>query len=155
MDDYRLQAKIYRPPHYSSSLDIPEQPKEYAGLVYHLKGGHGITYLDVWDGDGDTPDALHLSSHGIGGWEYSSSPPSNQEIRQWLVEDENAARGKNLKMRSQVEIDTFLITSASLTTIHAFLDSRNDASKYLRAGRHEQLFSLELKPMIEQIAGKE
>ncbi|KNZ79546.1 DNA polymerase zeta catalytic subunit [Termitomyces sp. J132] len=103
MDDHELPAKIYQPPHYSSSLDIPERPKEYAGLVYRLKGGHGITHLDPWDDDGDAFDLFLLSSHGIGGWEYSSSPPSNKEIRRWLVEDEGATRNNNSKMKSQIQ----------------------------------------------------
>lgn len=119
MDDHGLQLQVYRPPYYSSLPDVPERPKEYAGLLYHLKGGHGITHLDAWDddGNGDAFNALHLTCHALGGWEYSSSPPSNKEIRRWLLQDESDTCSKDLKLRSQVELVAFIIAIALLSII--------------------------------------
>ncbi|KAG6875156.1 hypothetical protein C0992_004959 [Termitomyces sp. T32_za158] len=99
MDDYGLHFKVYRHPYYSSFPDVPERSKEYAGLVYHLKGGHGITHLDAWEDDGKR-DVFDVSSPALGGWEYSSSPPSNKAIRRWLAEDCSIT----MKPRSQVEL---------------------------------------------------
>ncbi|KAG6899937.1 hypothetical protein C0993_005137 [Termitomyces sp. T159_Od127] len=137
MDDHGLHLKVYQSPYYSSLHDIPERPKEYAGLVYHIKGGHGITHLHAWvdDGNSDAFDVLLPSSPVLCGWEYSSSPPSNKEIRRWLIEDEKATCSKNLKLRSQVELVTFLIIIATLkifqiqgttpANIYGFIDTPN------------------------------
>lgn len=42
---YSIPAKIYQVPYYSIESDAPERPREYAGLVYDLRGGVGISYL--------------------------------------------------------------------------------------------------------------
>ncbi|KAG6851054.1 hypothetical protein H0H93_002946 [Arthromyces matolae] len=90
LDEHGLQAHIYKPPHYSSSPDVPERPKEYAGLVFKLKGGHGITHIDSWEDDGEELDGTWLSSEGVAGWEYASAPPSAKETQKWLAESMNA-----------------------------------------------------------------
>ncbi|KAG6857570.1 hypothetical protein H0H87_000169 [Tephrocybe sp. NHM501043] len=103
LDGHGLQAKVYRPPHYSSSPDISERPREYAGLLYHLKGGRGITHLDAWNESNVDHNISPLSSEGIGGWEYSSLPPSAREIRRWLVSDQSASGTERSKLKSQIE----------------------------------------------------
>jgi len=48
IEQYNIQSKVYRDPHYSKEIDAPEKPKEYAGLLYHLKGGQGPGILEEW-----------------------------------------------------------------------------------------------------------
>ncbi|KAG6842201.1 hypothetical protein C0991_000171 [Blastosporella zonata] len=103
LDEHGVQAKIYRPPHYSSSPDIPERPREYAGLSFHLKGGQGITHLDAWSESSDGDDVSQLSCQGIGGWEYSSLPPHVKDIRRWLAKNQCISGTRHLKMKSQIE----------------------------------------------------
>lgn len=104
---FGLASKIYQAPYYSNDSDIPEIPKEFAGLVYRLKGGQGIATLEEWStdkgNDGDnSPDVLHcLNSTGIGGWEYAGHPPSVKEVRLSLNCGEKKKRAKEV-LRSQV-----------------------------------------------------
>ena len=85
-----LPSKIYPAPFYSRDEDIPEQSKEYAGLVYRLKGGKGIASLEEWYANGHDLEQrqataeLQLNSIGVGGWEYANHPPSVKEIRRSL-----------------------------------------------------------------------
>jgi len=104
---FGLASKIYQAPHYSNDSDIPEIPKEFAGLVYRLKGGQGIATLEEWSTDkgnegGNSPDVLHrLNATGIGGWEYASHPPSVKEVRVSLNCRAKEKRAKEVS-RSQV-----------------------------------------------------
>ena len=50
MERYDVPSKIYRDPFYSNVSDVPEKPREYAGLVFHLKGNDNITDLEDWKG---------------------------------------------------------------------------------------------------------
>ncbi|KAF8078614.1 hypothetical protein FPV67DRAFT_1465830 [Lyophyllum atratum] len=106
LDDYDVPRKIYRPPHYSLISDVPERPKEYAGLLFRLKGGEGITHLDIWDDSvQSTVQSEWLSpllSTGIGGWEYASSPPSVKEVKRWLAVNKGGSPMAR-KMQSQIE----------------------------------------------------
>ncbi|KAG6911957.1 hypothetical protein DXG01_000205 [Tephrocybe rancida] len=103
LDEHGLHNRLYQPPHYSSSPDIPERPKEYAGLLFHLKGGNGITHLEAWNAVDDAHEVSQLASQGIGGWEYSSLPPCAKDIRRWLAENQDTSRTRQLKMKSQIE----------------------------------------------------
>ncbi|GAW03633.1 DNA polymerase zeta catalytic subunit [Lentinula edodes] len=38
IEDFGLKSRIYRAPYYSNEKDAPLRPREYAGLVYNLKG---------------------------------------------------------------------------------------------------------------------
>jgi DNA polymerase zeta len=111
---YGIPDKIYRDPHYSRETDAPEKPREYAGLLYHLKGGKGLGILQDWNSTSDISKAIHertnISLEGIqlpnvGGWEYASCPPSVKESRKWLHSDAArlAAEKKPTTQRSQVK----------------------------------------------------
>ncbi|KAI0732391.1 hypothetical protein C8Q72DRAFT_874307 [Fomitopsis betulina] len=88
--EYGIPNKIYPSPHYSKASDAPERPREYAGLVFHLKGGMGLDTLEEWAGS--TLDNIgyvgkgkrRLDPTGVTGWEYASAPPSAREVRRWL-----------------------------------------------------------------------
>jgi hypothetical protein len=91
-DQYHIQSKTYRDPYYSKESDAPEKPREYAGLLYRLKGGRGLGVLEEWHEATsqrgklyNTGQALQpLEAAGISGWEFSSSPPSLREAQKWL-----------------------------------------------------------------------
>lgn len=104
----QLPSKIYQAPYYSKDEDIPELPKEYAGLLYRLKGGQGIATLEEWSTSEYDHGSQHLKSippleaSGVGGWEFASHPPSVREIRNSLhLLDDEFIRSKVVK--SQVK----------------------------------------------------
>lgn len=108
-----MPDKVYRDPHYSRENDAPEKPREYAGLLYHLKGGDGLGVLQDWDVTLDTSKVPHerlkfsaegAKSANISGWEYASCPPSVRESKRWLNSDaaKNATEDKRPTRRSQV-----------------------------------------------------
>jgi DNA polymerase zeta len=107
MRNYGIPDKIYRDPYYSNETDVPERPKEFAGLVYNLKGG-GLKYLEQWHG-GST-DKISRILRGkyhpsrIYGWEYASNPPGVREVKKWLRSDagERQDVSSPSKERSQV-----------------------------------------------------
>ncbi|KAF9568379.1 hypothetical protein CPC08DRAFT_402859 [Agrocybe pediades] len=108
---FGLPSKVYQPPYYSKDNDVPDAPKEYAGLVYRLKGGTGIATLEEWStplvsGLMKASPATFLDSAGVGGWEYAGDPPSVKEVRRFLRK-ERASKGRSLafraKLTSQIE----------------------------------------------------
>ncbi|GBE80756.1 DNA polymerase zeta catalytic subunit [Sparassis crispa] len=113
LDDHNLQSKVYRDPYYSLVSDTPERPREYAGLVFNLKGGDGLTILEDWVPDLDSPaseDAVasrqttKLDPTGVTGWEYTGFPPSIKQVRRWLHGQENTqAVDTRVKQPSQIE----------------------------------------------------
>lgn len=110
LDGFNVPNKIYRAPYYSIPNDAPDKAREYAGLVYHLRGGD---YLEDWVATYDEEEELgkwpsrhnaQLDPAGVGGWEYASRPPSIKEVKLWLASDDGKVQTKapKLKMRSQV-----------------------------------------------------
>ena len=116
MDEYAIPNKIYRDAYYSNESDAPDNPREYAGLLYHLKGGEGLNTLEEWMSEKSkvvTSNAIaktkgkgkvttrygHITS---GGWEYASCPPSHREIKKWLTTDAGRRPVKKSKIPSQV-----------------------------------------------------
>jgi hypothetical protein len=87
IESHGLPRRVYRAPWYSDPEDAPETAREYAGLVYHLKGGEGLDTLANWQ---IHPDLTALDSYSqpawlpCNGWEYNGQPPSNREARRWL-----------------------------------------------------------------------
>lgn len=116
IEAYGLPKKIYRDPFYSNPGDVPYRPREYAGLVYHLKGdANRLSTLEGWQTNtldplstGDKPRII-----SPGGWEFSGCPPSRRRIKVWL-KDNPPTVGKRAKMRSQV--------SFSRNCLYAILD---------------------------------
>lgn len=78
----------YRSPFYSVSEDLPERPREYAGLIFDLTQGSGTTFLPPWVGDGRTAKMEPLHPESICGWEYASWPPSRRRIAAWLKNEQ-------------------------------------------------------------------
>ncbi|KAL0565597.1 DNA polymerase zeta [Marasmius crinis-equi] len=114
--DYGLPNRIYKAPHYSNELDAPAGPREYAGLVFELKGGDGIANLEEWVSRTDEQpqdSSLTMASNPsrplplscfVGGWEYAGSPPSVKEVKKWLSSPEGAIVTKSRpNFRSQIK----------------------------------------------------
>lgn len=113
-----LPSKIYQDPHYSRANDVPERPWEFAGLVYRLKKGDGLSALDEWEPSSTTaPPVKNASAEdrnmfqdrfdrtGVGGWEYASTPPSVREVRRWLTSTTQARVREKPQARSQASRD--------------------------------------------------
>ncbi|KAI0669901.1 hypothetical protein C8Q78DRAFT_976102 [Trametes maxima] len=108
-DQVGIPRKVYRDPYYSRESDAPERPREYAGLVFHLKGGVGISTLEEWkEEDADPPGAGHLprrlNSAGIWGWEYASSPPSIKQVRKWLEQQGSSTSPQSSRTKDSSQI---------------------------------------------------
>ena len=96
-EDHGIPNKVYQEVYYSKEVDAPDNAKEYAGILFRIRGGTGLSVLEEWDGE-DKPPMPGLPKRkkgplrlprmiGIEGWEYNRCPPSRREIRSWLVEN--------------------------------------------------------------------
>jgi DNA polymerase zeta len=114
-----LPNKVYQDPHYSRAEDVPERPWEFAGLVYRLKKGDGLSALEEWEpsstaeplaGNASAEDRNVFEDRfdrtGVGGWEYASAPPSVGEVRRWLTSTTQARLCEKPKARSQASGDS-------------------------------------------------
>ncbi|KAH9944384.1 uncharacterized protein BXZ73DRAFT_87292 [Epithele typhae] len=107
-DRYNIPSKVYRDPWYSKESDAPDKPREFAGLVFHLKGGEGVANLEEWQatlGSESKSSLSHTLSHrGVSGWEFAGAPPSVRQVRKWLQEDKVRASQRTAKDTSQASI---------------------------------------------------
>lgn len=92
LDAYDIPNKIYQDAWYSKAIDAPEAPREYAGLLYYLKGGNGLNILEEWGSGGSQGRKAEININRrwkslvpSAGWEYASSPPSLREAKRWLT----------------------------------------------------------------------
>ena len=96
-DDHGIPSKVYQEVYYSKEADAPDHAKEYAGILFRIRGGTGLSALEEWVGEDKTPIPGLLKRQkgpsrlpkivGIGGWEYAQCPPSRREIQSWLIEN--------------------------------------------------------------------
>ena len=96
-DDHGIPNKVYQEVYYSKEADAPDHAKEYAGILFRIHGGTGLSTLEEWDGEDKTPVPGLLNRQkgplrlprivGTGGWEYNQCPPSRREIQSWLIEN--------------------------------------------------------------------
>jgi DNA polymerase zeta len=113
-----LPSKIYQDPHYSRARDVPERPWEFAGLLYRLEKGDGLSALEEWEPSSTTTPLVKDASTedrnmfqdrfdrtGVGGWEYASTPPSVREVRRWLTSTTQARVREKPQARSQASGD--------------------------------------------------
>ncbi|KZT02722.1 uncharacterized protein LAESUDRAFT_399797 [Laetiporus sulphureus 93-53] len=113
VDDFAIPSKVYIDPHYSRASDAPERPREYAGLVFNLKGGKGLSVLEDWDSGSNGPSSASLvsssptlsNSSRIHGWEYASCPPSAKEVRQWLRDHPRTHNSAPTSVKKHSQID--------------------------------------------------
>jgi hypothetical protein len=136
LSKYNLPSKNYRAPYYSVAEDVPDKTREYAGLIFQITGGHGISYLEDWhrtdqaDSEPSHEDTHPLQCIAVEGWEYASSPPSPKQIKQWLIWKGREKRpAHHLKEQSQVKL-SFTICDTYLTFHGA--DRRSYSGKHIR-----------------------
>ncbi|KIK47777.1 hypothetical protein CY34DRAFT_73289 [Suillus luteus UH-Slu-Lm8-n1] len=134
---YGIPRRVYRNPYYSKRADAPEHPREYAGLLYHLKGGEGLNTLDQWKSHGSQ---LHTgrtrrwkATYLSWGWEYAALPPSKNQVKKWLKENP-----VQLTTRAKIEGSTQMNYHGAKSTPHVRSDSNT------RTAQHMSLFSLEI-----------
>ncbi|KAK0502919.1 hypothetical protein EDD18DRAFT_1345761 [Armillaria luteobubalina] len=132
-----IPSKIYRTPHYSKEIDAPERPREYAGLVYHLKGGEGTKKLPAWEPIKSENSLVEAGD--VQGWEYAGHPPSMASVRAWLKSDEGKVliSGKNNRLRSQIEGPT-------QANVYNFKTTPVDTGSVSRERPDMTVFSLEV-----------
>lgn len=106
--EYNVPSRIYRNPYYSHFDDAPSRPREYAGLVYRLKGGNGLDTLSDWENSAGLAHGIGLAPGrtfdplGIGGWEYAGFPPNKKGVQRWLLENPILPPPKPVVSHSQV-----------------------------------------------------
>lgn len=123
IDHYGIPSKIYRDPYYSKESDAPERPREYAGLVFHLKGGDGIANLEEWKPHEDAPTTrglppMPLSRTGVGGWEYAGVPPSVKEVRKWLQEYKGKHEARRARKKDSSQVRFMLAPRGHRKSLH-------------------------------------
>jgi len=114
LESHGLPSKVYQDPHYSKAEDVPERPWEFAGLVYHLKKGDGLSVFQEWEpssaveplqknGLSEDRNVFEdwFDRTGVSGWEYASAPPSVREVRKWLTSTTRAQPCEKPQSRSQ------------------------------------------------------
>ncbi|KAG2154856.1 hypothetical protein DEU56DRAFT_770809 [Suillus clintonianus] len=142
IETYGVPRRVYRDPYYSKRADAPEHPREYAGLLYHLKGGEGLDTLDHWKSHGSqfhTGRAVRpvKGTYMSWGWEYAALPPSKTRVIKWLKENPARLTAK-AKMHSQIEGGTQMNPYGVKSMPHVRSDSNT------RVAQHMSLFSLEV-----------
>jgi DNA polymerase zeta len=107
IEDHGLQRRVYRSPWYSDPEDSPDGPREYAGLLYHLKGGEGLDTLSGWQTDANIAVMPVSPTYAAsGGWEFAGTPPSASQTKIWLnrVKEQQELVRKLRAYRSQVKV---------------------------------------------------
>ncbi|KAG9311253.1 hypothetical protein JVU11DRAFT_8337 [Chiua virens] len=140
LEQFGLSRRIYRDPFYSKKADVPDGPREYAGLVYRLKGGGGLDTLEEWQAkESHISSACQVTRLSVpcSGWEYASIPPSLRQVRKWL--EENPLKpSRPVKDTSQIAGRTQIngLGYESLPQKRSELNTRD--------GQHMTLFSMEV-----------
>lgn len=116
LEQHGLHGKLYQRPYYSNPDDAPEFVREYAGLVFDLRGEYDV------HGMGEDPVTIDVfqqqsvdSTFGITGWEFAGTPPTLNKTRRWLEETKNVA-AMNSQETSQV-IQSFRLFLMTLIAI--------------------------------------
>ncbi len=108
-DKCSIPSKIYRDPWYSKESDAPERPREYAGLVFHLKGGEGIGNLEDWKSGESASSASGeparpLDPTGVRGWEYAGIPPTVRQVRKWLKVQKGRLDARTVRIKDSSQV---------------------------------------------------
>lgn len=112
----QLPFKNYQSPFYSNEEDIPEKPREFAGLLYRLKGGKGISslgeFITVREDQVGQTSCTQPQFVTQPGWEYAALPPSRKLVKRWLEREKRPQKQTFRKaFPSQVRPRIFCVTS--------------------------------------------
>ncbi|KAI9569796.1 hypothetical protein HD554DRAFT_2087438 [Boletus coccyginus] len=136
LEHFGLPRRIYRDPFYSKKADVPDGPREYAGLVYRLKG-RGLDTLEEWQASENHVPSSSKASAPCSGWEYASTPPSVRQVKKWLEE--------NPLMPNKPATDNSQIAGRTPSNGYGWDPLQAKRSELnTREGQHMTLFSLEL-----------
>ncbi|EIN13737.1 hypothetical protein PUNSTDRAFT_117429 [Punctularia strigosozonata HHB-11173 SS5] len=118
MADCGIPSKLYQPPWYSREDDASDMAQEFAGLMFHVKGGHGIGTLDEWQYSSTPrlPLESGISVFGLAyaqGWEYAGVPPSVKETRRWLTKHPPTAPRHSRYSRARTQRNGGAITQVN------------------------------------------
>lgn len=122
-EDHRIPDKVYQEVYYGKEADAPDCAKEYAGILFRIRGGTGLSALDEWDEE-DEASIFGLLERkkgpfqlpriiGIAGWEYNQCPPSRREIRNWLLENRVQTKTGERKDRWASQVNCWMSVSCS------------------------------------------
>ncbi|KAG2023486.1 delta DNA polymerase [Coprinopsis cinerea AmutBmut pab1-1] len=141
MESYGVAQRLYRVPYYSNPDDVPDKPKEYGGLIFHLKGDT-LDALEDWAApnldDATVLPYFQFDSDGIAGWEYASHPPTMRETKKWLQrENRKDLKNRPKKLQSQIEGPT-------QANIYGFDESPARDTHGLRGTSNFTILSLEV-----------
>ena len=150
--------KEYRDPYYSVSDDLPERPRQYAGLVFDLTRGSGAAYLPPWNIEENKAVKVEpLQPEGVGGWEYASWPPSKKRIIKWLDEQRGSKEQpteKRTKREPHVSVDNYAGPNEMLTilkidgqtqnNIYGFKTTQNAQLESTRERQYMSVLALEV-----------
>ncbi|TFK30449.1 hypothetical protein FA15DRAFT_607802 [Coprinopsis marcescibilis] len=132
-----VSQRIYQVPYFSNPTEIPEKPREYGGLLFHLKGNN-VRSLEEWQSPIDSAFRfLSLESAGVAGWEYASHPPSVREARRWLHSNNGVDSVQAKRQQSQIEGPT-------QANIYGFKNSLLDAGQANRESSDMNILGMEV-----------
>ncbi|KAF8581637.1 hypothetical protein K439DRAFT_1635972 [Ramaria rubella] len=139
----------YRDPYYSATNDLPERPREYAGLFFDLTHGHGSIHLPPWAAeDSNMMKVEPLEPDGVTGWEYAGSPPSRKKVDKWLIH--NVQCGMNhgegtRKMNRKTHID-----GQTQSNIYGFKSTPNSHVNSTRESQNMTILALEVLASVSE-----
>ncbi|KAF8132990.1 hypothetical protein EV363DRAFT_1583265 [Boletus edulis] len=119
IEQFGLPRRIYRDPFYSKKVDVPDGPREYAGLVYRLKGC-GLDALEEWQASEG-----HISS---------ALKDTRLSVKKWLKE--------NPSKLSKPARDNSQISGRTQANTYGLPAKRSELNT--REGQHITLFSMEV-----------
>lgn len=126
MQAYDLPPAVYQNAHYSNELDVPDQPREFAGKVFKLES-LTVPFLPDFDASGvspavsekvDTSAERSLKQQAsararqlctLRSWEIGTRPPSYSEVNAWLEEKQ---RAEEQPLKRKVDKPKFLHSPA-------------------------------------------
>ena len=78
---------MYQEPYYSDPADVPSRPKAFSGKEFRLIS-KSAQHLKPVQPKYSTKSEDEWNHSTVTGWEPATSPPSPNEVRQWLLEKE-------------------------------------------------------------------
>ena len=136
LESNEVASRVYTAPFYANYNDAPRKAKEFGGLMFHLKGGNGVTRLKEWELPSHKVAVIpeqngRLLPVGVGGWQYAGNPPSPKDVKRWRssAQGEAAFTETKPKIRSQVSFCTSFILQEPYLT--ALIDRRAHTGKQI------------------------
>ncbi|KAJ3483431.1 hypothetical protein NLG97_g7306 [Lecanicillium saksenae] len=108
---FHLPDQLYQDPFFGDEKDVPPRSREYAGREFRLLGDT-LPYLPSFEFGDDNSDALEVTSTpsdlalerqrkkcSLRDWEISATPPTFDDVENWLDEKEKIASSQSFLQR--------------------------------------------------------